>query len=89
MKKTLLFLCLTCLGVNLLFAQDQNGIQAGGARRMNIQGTYLGFAIPKSDDIELLPMMTPVVSKNESKDESALKLLKEQKMKEKETFFVL
>jgi hypothetical protein len=84
MKKTLLFLCLTYSGINLLFAQDQNGIQAGGAKRMNIQGTYLGFAIPKSDDIELLPMMTPVVSKNESKDESALKLLKEEKMKEKE-----
>lgn len=77
MKKIILLIsCLTLVWQSN--AQVGEGVQAGSAKRASIQGKFLGFANPKSDDLELLPVLTPVVSKNESNDETTLQQLKEQ-----------
>jgi hypothetical protein len=73
MKKTL-FVCLTILSAGLFTnAQQRN---AGSASKASLEGTYLGFAIPISDDVELLPQLSHIVSENPSKNETALEAYK-------------
>lgn len=79
--KRIIYTLLVCILVNNfnLLAQERN---AGAANTSPIEVTYLGFVQPKSDDIELVPQLTHIISKNPSKDETALKEYKEQLVKQ-------
>lgn len=80
--KKLFVLAFCALSFNL-FAQSP-GQTAGAGKVSSLGGTYLGFGIPVSDDIELVPQLTHRVSKNESDDQAELLKMKEEKMKLKE-----
>lgn len=83
MKFSSLLLLLFSLVSSSLYAQKIEGSKAGSAMMAPVSNKYLGFRIPESDDVELLPELISVVSKNESEDQEALKELKAQKNAEK------
>jgi hypothetical protein len=62
--------------VTLAQAEKKTGVRCGQATRTPIEGKYLGFRIPVSDDMELLPQLINVASPNDSENE-------EEKRKEK------
>lgn len=65
----------------LLFGQNNNAQKAGSAMRNTIEGTYLGSGNPISDDVELIPELIHISSKNESSNEKELDAIKEEQMK--------
>ena len=83
--KKILIISLSLISTQI-YAQQSNGIKAGNAFRAPFEVKYLGEGIPTSDDVELVPQLTHLVSKNESDNEKELEILKEEKMKEKELF---
>lgn len=69
--KTTILLFWTVFGIfSVANGQAKNG---GKADYAPIQGKYLGFAIPKSDDLELLPQLSHKVSENPSANEKELR----------------
>lgn len=82
MKNTitqLLFTVLVLLAANI--CTRAQGIQAGAGMKAPIESIYFGFGIPQYDDVELLPQLSHMASKNESENESELQAIKEAKMK--------
>ena len=63
--KKILIISLTLISTHI-YAQQSNGIKAGNAFRAPFEVKYLGEGIPTSDDVELVPQLTHLVSKNES-----------------------
>lgn len=69
-------------------AQDAATSRAGAADKSHIEGKFLGFGFPKTEDLELVPQLTHIVSKNESSNKKALKAIKAEKMKLKEAYLL-
>ncbi len=83
MKKILLgFLLVQSLNT---WAQDVR-VQAGSGYRTNVEVKYLGFYMPESDDVNLVPNYQSLISKNESENQEALEAIKKEKMALKKKF---
>ena len=67
-------------------AQNDHPKNAGVANKSPIESVYVGFSIPASDDVELLPEFTHIISKNESENKEALEMMKKAKLKQKLDF---
>ncbi len=78
-----LFISLLVFACFTSFAQDTRPVQAGQGWRVAIEGKFVGSGVPTSDDIELLPQLSYEPSKNESDNKKALRIIKEELMKEK------
>lgn len=75
MKKSLILFASFCLCIQLHAQEVKNA-----GKKSNVEGHYLGFGIPISDDIELQPELSHIVSENESSNSKALENIKEMKM---------
>ncbi|MBP6624201.1 MAG: T9SS type A sorting domain-containing protein [Chitinophagaceae bacterium] len=83
MKKILLGIIL----LQSLNAMTQDvRVQAGSGYRTHVEVKYLGFYLPESDDVNLVPNYQSLISKNESENQEALEKLKEEKMLLKKKF---
>jgi hypothetical protein len=73
------------LGISFsLFSQEKNNINT--AKSAPIKGEFLGFVNPISDDVTLDPMLSAVISENESADKEMVEKIKAEKMKQKVEF---
>ena len=66
MKKNLIILFFLSFSSFNIFAQNRT------TSKTTIEGEFFGFAIPKSDDVELVPQISHEVSKNPSADKLKL-----------------
>lgn len=64
-------------------SQELKPKNGGAANVVSIEGVYLGFGIPTSDDVELYPQLNHIVPANASSNPTELSLLKAAKLEEK------
>jgi hypothetical protein len=85
MKKIIGFCLFVSCSLTTL-AQNDHPKNAGVANKSPIESAYVGFSIPASDDVELLPEFTHIISKNESENKEVLEMMKKAKLKQKQDF---
>jgi hypothetical protein len=83
--KKLILLVLSLLPLTM-HSQSNKGVRAGAGTRVPIEVTFLGFGIPQTEDLELVPQLTHKVSKNESSNQKELEILKAELKKQKDEY---